>query len=197
MSLKTEFHFPTMINIKDIPNPKGLNKYLEKRIIDWSGSDKGISKTNLGGWHSQTDMHTKEEYNPLKEKLFEMQKEIFENERLKHKAILNTMWANINYPGNSNRAHIHPNSLLSGVYYVKAAKKSGNLVLFDPRQAVQMTLPDRIESKIPPPLWREIEYEPTPGRIIIFPSWLWHEVQPNMSKDIRISISFNFLYGMN
>ena len=36
-------------------------------------------------------------------------------------------------------------------------------------------------------------YEPLEGRIIMFPSWLWHCVEPNESNDIRISVSFNFL----
>jgi ectoine hydroxylase-related dioxygenase (phytanoyl-CoA dioxygenase family) len=32
-----------------------------------------------------------------------------------------------------------------------------------------------------------------PGRIIMFPAWLWHSVEPNQSDDIRISVSFNFI----
>ena len=34
---------------------------------------------------------------------------------------------------------------------------------------------------------------PIPGRIIMFPAWLWHSVEPNKSDDIRISVSFNFI----
>ena len=42
-------------------------------------------------------------------------------------------------------------------------------------------------------LWREAYIEPIPGRIIMFPSWLWHSVEENKSNDIRISVSFNFI----
>ena len=103
------------------------------------------------------------------------------------------MWANINYPGNFNRPHLHPNALFSGVYWVKAPEKSGNLMLYEPRPGAQCTMPNRKEGKLPSQLWREIHYEPKAGTCIMFPSWLWHEVKPNESNDIRISVSFNFL----
>ena len=89
--------------------------------------------------------------------------------------------------------HLHPNSLFSGVYWIKTPMKSGNLMLYDPRPGVQMTMPNRKEGKLPPELWREVHYEPKAGRCIMFPSWLWHEVKPNKSNDTRISVSFNFL----
>ena len=53
------------------------------------------------------------------------------------------MWANINPPGGYNAPHIHPNSLFSGVYYIKAPKNSGNLVCNDPRPGVQLNMPAR------------------------------------------------------
>ena len=189
----TEHHFPTMIYIKDFPDSEKLNKYLEDHIMRWSQNDKGVSKTNAGGWHSSTDMNQKEEYNPLTRELFNMQEEIYQKENLNRNPVCGNMWANINYSKCYNRPHIHPNSLFSGVYFVKTPKNSGNLVLYDPRPGVQMTMPDRKDIKLSRELWREIHYEPKAGRCIMFPSWLWHEVKPNQSNDIRISVSFNFL----
>ena len=61
----TEYHFPTLVYIKDILNAVQLNQYLESKIIQWSQQDKGVSKTNAGGWHSGTDMNKKEEYNQI------------------------------------------------------------------------------------------------------------------------------------
>jgi len=54
-------------------------------------------------------------------------------------------------------------------------------------------MPNRKKGKLPPELWRQVYYMPKAGTIVMFPSWLWHEVKPNESQDIRISISFNFL----
>jgi len=189
----TEHHFPTIIYIKDLPNALQLNQYLEQKIIQWSQQNKGVAKTNAGGWHSETDMNKKEEYNPLTKELFNMQDEIYQKEHLSLKPVLGNMWANINYPGNFNRPHLHPNSLFSGVYFIKTPQKSGNFMIYEPRPGVQYTMPNRKEVKLPPELWREVQYEPVAGRCIMFPSWLWHEVKPNQSNDIRISVSFNFL----
>ena len=188
-----EHHFPTIIYIKDIPNALQLNQYLEQKIIQWSQQDKGEQKTNAGGWHSKTDMNKKEEYNPLTKELFNMQDEIYQKEHLSLKPVLGNMWANINYPGNFNRPHLHPNSLFSGVYFIKTPQKSGNFMVYDPRPGVQMSMPSRKKEQLQSELWREIHYEPVAGRCIMFPSWLWHEVKPNESNDIRISVSFNFL----
>ena len=189
----TEHHFPTMIYIKDFPDSEKLNKYLEPKIIQWSQQDKGEQKTNAGGWHSTTNMNKKEEYNPLTRELFIMQEEIYQKEKLSRKPVCGNMWANINGPGNFNRPHIHPNSLFSGVYWIKTPQKSGNLMVYDPRPGVQLTMPNRKEGKWSPELWREVHYEPKAGRCIMFPSWLWHEVKSNESNDTRISVSFNFL----
>ena len=56
-----------------------------------------------------------------------------------------------------------------------------------------MVMPRRKEGKPPSHLWKEVHVDPLEGRIIIFPAWLWHGVEPNESNDIRISVSFNFL----
>ena len=190
----TEYHFPTPVYIKEITNARELNFYLEKNILQWNKKDpKGVNKTNVNGWHSKTDMNKREEYNPLTKQLFNMQEEIFEKEYLTEKPVLGNMWANINYPGGYNRPHLHPNSLFSGVYWIKAPEKSGNLMLYEPRQGAQCTMPNRKEGKVPPELWREVRYQPKAGTVVMFPAWLWHEVQPNRSQDIRISVSFNFL----
>jgi len=194
--MNIEYHFPTPIYIKDLPNVVQLNQYLEQQILKWKQNDpKGHNRTNVNGWHSTTDMNQKEEYNILTKELFDVQDEIFKKEFLDLKPVLGNMWANINYPGGFNRPHLHPNSLFSGVYWIKTPVKSGNLMLYDPRPGVQMVMPNRKKEKylLPAYVWREVHYEPVAGRIIMFPAWLWHEVKPNESNDTRISVSFNFL----
>ena len=191
--MNTEYHFPTPIYIKDLPNAAKINPYLEEKIIQWSKQNRGISRTNAGGWHSKTDMNKKQEYNVLTKELFDMQFEIYKKELLDFKPVLGNMWANINYPECFNRPHIHPNSLFSGVYFIKTPQKSGNLMVYDPRPGVQMAMPSRKKEQLQSELWREVHYEPVAGRCIMFPAWLWHEVKPNQSNDTRISVSFNFL----
>ena len=187
-----ELYFPTPIYIADIKHPT-LNQELERDIISWSNKDKGITRTNIQGWHSDTNMNELPEYAKLVDMLYSAQRTIYDQEYYESEPFLGNMWANINPPGGSNRAHIHPNSLWSGVYYVKAPQNSGQLKIEDPRSVALMTRPKQKDVPKPDRLLREHHYEPKTGRLIMFPSWLNHCVDPNNSNDIRISVSFNFM----
>ena len=184
--------FPTPVYIADIKHPT-LNQELERDIVAWSKQDKGIVRTNVQGWHSTTNMHERPEFKKLVNMLYDCQKTVYEQEYYENEPVLGNMWANINPPGGSNRAHQHPNSLWSGVYWIKTPKNCGQLKIDDPRSVACMTRPRQKDTKKPDRLWRETHYEPIAGRCIMFPSWLMHCVDPNESNDIRISVSFNFL----
>ena len=187
-----ELHFPTAVYIADIDHPT-LNQELERDIMAWADKDKGVIRTNVKGWHSHTDMHERPEFKKLVSMLYACQKTIYDQEHYESEPFLGNMWANINPPGGSNRAHQHPNSLWSGVYYIKAPKNCGQLKIDDPRSAAAMVRPKQKEGSMPSRLFRETHYEPIAGRCIMFPAWLMHCVDPNESNDIRISVSFNFL----
>tara|TARA_R100000995_G_C3414452_1_gene90905 strand:- start:31 stop:615 length:585 start_codon:yes stop_codon:yes gene_type:complete len=185
-----EQFFPTIIYGKDVNLD---NDFLAREIVEWSKRDPGEKRTNVNGWHSITTMHQIPVFKPLVDELFKMQNEIYEQEWLQRKPIIGNMWANINPPGGYNRPHLHPNSHFSGVYYIKTQENCGELVINDPRSGSHMTMPVRKKGKPPKYLWREVHLQPIAGRCIMFPSWLWHCVEPNQSNDIRISVSFNFI----
>ena len=187
-----DLHFPTPVYIFDYKDPS-LNQQLEKDIVAWSNQDKGVTRTNIQGWHSTTDMNVRPEYKRLVDALYEAQHIIYEQEHLASEPFLGNMWANINPPGAFNKPHIHPNSLWSGVYYVKTPEKCGHLKIEDTRTMSLMSRPIKNEKEEPKHLWREVHFEPIAGRLIMFPSWVNHCVDPNQSDDIRISVSFNFL----
>ena len=187
-----ELYFSTPVYIKDVGTPE-YNKYLEEQIVNWSKKETGLTKTNMNGWHSPTDMHTKIEYKNLIEELHIAQQDIYKDECLEGEPLLGNMWANINYKGGYNRPHIHPNSLWSGVYYIKTPDKCGHLKIEDTRTMSLMSRPKKTNIQEPKHLWREVHFKPEAGRLIMFPSWVNHCVDPNESDDIRISVSFNFL----
>jgi|TARA_R110002020_G_scaffold72044_1_gene185466 uncharacterized protein (TIGR02466 family) len=187
--IREEF-FPTSIYGKDV---RLNNQELAQHIIKWSQQDEGLNKTNVKGWHSQTDMHTKPEYKALADELFIFMKDIWKEEWLDKEPVLGNMWANINYQGGYNRPHVHPNALFSGAYYIKTPPNCGQLICTDPRPGIQTVMPSRVKGTPPKHLWRECHLEVKEGRIIIFPAWLWHSVPPSESNDIRISVSFNFI----
>ena len=77
--MKREVLFPTPFYWRDLPNAKQLNQYLFKHIKSWhkqdvkKGKPTGEFKTNSGyGWHSETNMNDKKEYQPLIHELFVM-----------------------------------------------------------------------------------------------------------------------------
>ena len=185
-----EGFFPTIIYAQDF---KLDTNQLAQNIIQWSNQDQGLKKTNVKGWHSETEMHKKPEYKPLVDELFKMVHQVFNEEFLDREPRLGNMWANINPPGGYNRPHVHPNSLFSGVYYVKTPPNCGQLVCNDPRPGIQTCMPTRKEGQPPKHLWREVNLQPQENRAIMFNSWLWHTVEPNQSNESRISISFNFI----
>ena len=165
--IKEQF-FPTIIYAKDV---KLDNDLFTREVVKWSNEDKGIKRTNVKGWHSHTEMHKIPVFRPLVDELFKMQFEVFNEEHLDREPILGNMWANINPPGGYNRPHIHPNSHFSGVYYIKAAENSGNIVFNDPRSTSHMAMPVRKKGEPPKHLWREVHVAPLVGRIIMFPAW--------------------------
>ena len=86
-------------------------------------------------------MQTKQEYQQLCKELYDMQVDIYKEEFIDRKPVLGNMWANINPPGAYNKLHCHPNSLFSGVYYVKSEPNSGRLKIHEPRPGKQLIIP--------------------------------------------------------
>lgn len=114
---------------------------------------------------------------------------------LKGRALtLDSLWINVLAPGGSHGAHIHPLSVLSGTYYVEVPKGAAALKLEDPRLGLMMAAPPR---KADADLdQRQFLYlQPEAGTILMWESWLKHEVPPNAAKRDRISISFNYRWG--
>ena len=196
--MNREALFPTPVYYKDLPNCVELNNYLFNHIKNWAATTPTEQKTNSGtGWHSPTDMNTKEEYNPLTKELFKMAEDCNKDYGIAPSLGLGNMWANINPPGAYNKTHTHPNSLWSGVYYIRVPKDSGKFFIEDPRSGPQTYMPRRLEN-LPKALWRVVAYEPKEGRMVFFPSWLPHGVDINQNKEQgeaswRISVSFNFI----
>jgi uncharacterized protein (TIGR02466 family) len=197
--MKAKLLFPTTIYAEDLPNAKELNKYLIKHIKQWHKKDKGIQKTNRGGWHSTVDMHKKKEYEPLVKELICMATGVHREEGYTEPLILGNMWANINYPHCFNKDHIHPNCCWSGVYYIKIPQNCGSLHIEDPRTGSNMIMPKQLpKNKLPQRLWRSWDCEPKEGTLLMFPAFLNHCVNVNESKlkgekGWRISVSFNFI----
>lgn len=104
---------------------------------------------------------------------------------------LDSIWVNLLKPGGHHSAHIHPHSILSGTLYIEVPKGSGAIRFEDPRLPMMMAAPVRREDA-PDDLRPFASVEPRPGLLLMWESWLRHEVLPGRAKTDRLSTSFNF-----
>ena len=201
--LKVGRYFPTLIFSLDIADSELLNDHLIAAIYAERERDgTGVGRSTyreLGGWHSQIRLHKDPAFSRLVEHVDAVAAMMCRDlgYHRSYRLRIGTMWSIINPPGGANRAHIHPGCIWSGVYYVQAPKNSGRIEFIDPRPQNLMSpakyIPNR---KRPRMCWTKVQYKPVAGRMLIFPSWLYHSVVPNRSKAKgkaadRIVVSFN------
>ena len=200
ITVKKEFKFlfPSLLLQRQLEGVAELNQRLSARILEREGQGGGVVRSNVGGWHSATDFLRWEglESGELFQHVASAVKDYAAIERKVDAAALDLTvtaeaWANVARAGNYAKPHVHPNSNVSGVYYVDAgdsapeAWNSGVLELMDPRNRPGMfetpgTLP-----------FDAFRVTPTTGLLLLFPAWLYHYVHPYKGTRPRISVAFN------
>ena len=185
--------FSTPVWTSIVPNFQNINDSILEYIYELKSKDsEGLKRSNFKGWHSNNfdlnEPKPKEFVNsiqtPLKELFNDMEWDLF-----KQKVKITSMWSIINNKDAFNEKHHHGNSALSAAYYVKAEKNAGDIVFFDPRQANVFHHPTSKEVNSVNAQVQSVT--PKAGTLVLFPSYLEHKVNPNLSDDERIVISFN------
>ena len=110
---------------------------------------------------------------------------------LSRKPRLDSLWVNLLKGSGHHSAHIHPHSIISGTLYVEVPPGSGAIRFEDPRLPLMMAAPKRREDSAED-LRPFVTVEPRPGLLLLWESWLRHEVLPGSGRGERLSISFNF-----
>lgn len=106
---------------------------------------------------------------------------------------LEDLWINILPEGGMHASHIHPHSVISGTTYVSMPNGASALKLEDPRSGRMMASPVR-KKESRRDLQPFIYVKPEVGDVLLWESWLRHEVPMNMSEDERVSVSFNYVW---
>lgn len=104
---------------------------------------------------------------------------------------LDSLWANVLKPGAAHSGHIHPHSVISGTVYVATPPGASALKLEDPRLPLMMAAPPR-RADAPEEARAFVYLTPQPGTVLMWESWLRHEVPANRARTDRISLSFNY-----
>jgi uncharacterized protein (TIGR02466 family) len=104
---------------------------------------------------------------------------------------LDSLWINVLNSGGAHGSHLHPRSIISGTFYVEVPAGASALKLEDPRLGLMMAAPGRkprarLDNRT------FVSIEPKAGTLLLWESWLRHEVTANRARTPRISISFNY-----
>ena len=107
-----------------------------------------------------------------------------------HAPHVDSIWINVLEPGGTHTGHIHPNSVISGTIYVDVPDGASAIKFEDPRLTQMMAAPPR-KNRAGPHNRPFVHVQPAPGTVLLWESWLRHEVPMNMAREARISVSFN------
>jgi uncharacterized protein (TIGR02466 family) len=176
-----------------------VNAALREEVLRREQSEPTQQYSNVGGWHSKHDL-----FNwslPAVETLRGWVTEAVQHmvaSTAHGKAVRGSIqavaWANVMRHGCFHRIHNHPASAWSGVYYVDPGtpaanhSHSGVFEIMDPRPHTEM---------VPTPgspFGQRAIFRPEPGLMLVFPSWLYHFVNPYYGTGARISIAFNIAW---
>ena len=168
----------------------------KKHILDTRKKDKkGRAVSNRGGWQSQLfvepNKYNKEIFKTITKSVSEVMKVLNFNKNLK----LDGYWYNINKKCSFNKPHAHAgnDTVISGVLYIKTPKDCGNIV-FNRNDPLSPLLYDSNVNDYNEYTSSNFTIIPKEKRFVLFPSSLKHYVEPNLSNQERISISFNYVF---
>ena len=195
MQNSIESLFPTLIYRAEIPDAARLNLELEDAALSLSQHDaKGRKWCEKHGYAGYTSYASIDDLSQRSKPFARLEKIIHAHAagfaKSLHwnlrggKPVCDSLWVNVLPQGGSHTSHLHTNAVLSGTYYVTAPEGSSPIVFEDPRYAMMMAAPPRkagvYESRTP-----------KAGTLMLWESWLRHEVPMNRAKEDRISVSFN------
>jgi uncharacterized protein (TIGR02466 family) len=194
--------FSTPVVTLDVADAAALNSELRATIEQREKSHPGTQHSNLGGWQSDWEMDRWGGAGAIKLLAIgrNTANRITTNRQGQPVSVTwrANMWANVNRTGHGNEFHSHPGSFWSGVYYVDDGGSDadpslgGELEFMDPRgPGPAMYAPHLAFGSSGLSVGANEMIRPKSGRLVMFPSWLLHQVRPYAGTAVRISIAFN------
>lgn len=196
--------FETPIAYCKLKNGDNLVTDLDQVIRQHMASQAGLKRSNIGGWHSDTNMLTwgGKAATKLAETAISIAKRMshFQEATPDQYDWVVRMWANVTPQGGLNHMHAHPANLWAAVLYVDMGDEGdssrdvgGAFYIEDPRfpMAAMHNTAIRMIGADGKPQQYEIEFKLEKGNIVVFPAWLRHGVRPYTGDKERISIAMN------
>lgn len=197
-NVRVDYCFPTPVICHIWADSTDLNKELRRIILAHERENPGPSKSNVGGWHSETGLL--EWCGNAGKMLVERMGELADHATGqllmaygRQPAQFNWVyqaWANVSRAGDFNKTHTHPGATWSGTYYVDPGHAPGNADNSTPLQLIDPYLA-RDATFFPGLIRTSVFVHPVPGMMILFPSFVPHMVYAHRGERPRISIAFN------
>ncbi len=165
------------------------NKKLLRYILTLKKQSKGRNKSNPTGWQSFDLNLTQPIFSKLNKEITEYFLQYINQILLKNNFKISNMWANVNGYKDYNLMHYHPNAVVSGVYYLKVPKDSGQLRFHRTDATAFLNLYDFYKTT---DTCTSFRIKPAPGMLVVFPASYTHSVEQSTSEEPRVSIAFNF-----
>jgi uncharacterized protein (TIGR02466 family) len=105
--------------------------------------------------------------------------------------VLDSLWINVLRPGGYHGAHLHPHAVISGTLYLSVPKDASAIKFEDPRLSMMMAAPPRRQNAKDKNR-TFVALTPSGGTLLLWESWLRHEVPRSHAKTDRVSVSFNY-----
>ncbi len=204
MPSRIEMVFPSYIYRGQLGSKiaKNLNRDFAKEITTLSEIDKEGQKWSRDNYYNGYSSYSSlDQLHHTSPNFAELEKHLRPHVRRFAKALnwdlsgyklrMTTCWANAMGSGTHHTLHIHPLSVISGVYYVTMPRGSSPFKIEDPRMGLLMASPPRLASA-PEREKNYMSIQSKPGDFLLFESWMRHEVPPHRGTQPRISISFNY-----
>ena len=202
LNYRTNLLFPIAVHQFDV---NGFSE-IQDKLIDYAYNlkkkdPKGATRSNRGGWHSS--LFSTSDKDDVLHSFLNNCLSSFPTIK-KSVSIKTEAWININKPGDYNIKHNHPTCNFSGVLWIKCSENCGNIEFDNPNVFQTYMAPANIgakkkgeidsytdDFKDKSNIYPAYYFPPTEGRILVFPSYLEHQVKENKSNEDRISVSFN------
>ena len=163
--------------------------HIADSIIKIKENDSGVTVSNAGGWQSRAYSRNEKLFmSSLLDRIEAEVTGVYEDLGINKKPLLGNFWFNLNEKYNYNLSHNHPGSYISAVLYLKVPENSGQIVFERPdpfHDWIQDCQPT--DNNI-----GKIFQQPKDNMLLIFPSYIKHYVEMNLSDDPRISIALNY-----
>jgi uncharacterized protein (TIGR02466 family) len=156
---------------------------------------RDLPELGLGqGWQSDHTLHERRELRELFACVSNVAKSILRFWRIGYDALeITGSWATVLAKGAIHKAHSHPNNFLSGVYYVRTPQGADTINFHDPRNQARVIRPPVVE--LTAENTDQVVVRVMNGTLLVFPSYLEHSVDANVSEEERISVSFNIMFS--